>query len=414
VGKVQEAQQAPTTGEVADRRSGLASSITAALLGGLLVLLLAGLVVLGIQTHEITNYWANALLEFVFGGVGFVLVLRQPRNPIGWLLLLTAVSATLLTDAKLYSVLAYNLHPRLPLGLLAVFVVGSLWSVAFLVGTPAVLLFPDGRLPSPRWRWVWWTYLVCAVLLVAGQVIGEFGILGQQIHVDALGNSTNNATGVLADFGVSFVLLFALLPIWLSWATYQVRNYRRSTGERRQQLKWVSAGASVCLVSLVVQIFFSTASSDIGKVVHSIATLGIAAFPISIGVAMLKYRLYEIDRLISRTLAYAIVTGLVVGVYVGIITLVTRVLGFSSPVAVAASTLAAVALFNPLRVRVQRFVDRRFNRAHYDADATVAGFTARLRDAVDLETVRSELLDVVNRAVEPAHASVWIRQHKAD
>ena len=139
---------------------------------------------------------------------------------------------------------------------------------------------------------------------------------------------------------------------------------------------------------------------------------GIVALPVSIGVAILKYRLYEIDRFISRTLSYAIVTGLVVGVYVGVVTLVTKGLGFSSPIAVAASTLAAVALFNPLRVRIQRVVDRRFNRARYDADATVAAFTGRLRDAVDLETVRRELLEVVNRAVEPAHASVWIRRRE--
>jgi hypothetical protein len=111
-------------------------------------------------------------------------------------------------------------------------------------------------------------------------------------------------------------------------------------------------------------------------------------------------------------LSYALVTGLVVGVYVGIITLVTKVLGFSSPIAVAASTLAAVALFSPLRLRVQRVVDRRFNRARYDSEATVATFVARLRDAVDLETVRTELLEVVNRAVEPAHASVWLRRRE--
>lgn len=140
----------------------------------------------------------------------------------------------------------------------------------------------------------------------------------------------------------------------------------------------------------------------------SLLGVGIVALPITIGVGILKYRLYDIDRLISRTLSYAVVTGLVVGVYVGFVTLVTKVLGFSSPVAVAASTLAAVALFNPLRVRVQRVVDRRFNRARYDAEATVASFTARLRDAIDLETVRTELLEVVNRSVEPAHASVWI------
>ncbi len=208
--------------------------------------------------------------------------------------------------------------------------------------------------------------------------------------------------------------LLAILPIWASWVVCQVGSYRRSTDERRQQLKWVSAGAAICLISLVAEVFLSDSSGGFGKVVWHITFFGIAAFPISIGVAMLKYRLYDIDRLISRTLSYAIVTGLVVGVYVGVITLVTRVLGFSSPVAVAASTLAAVALFNPARVRIQRVVDRRFNRARYDAEATIASFTARLRDAVDVEKVRSELLEVVNRAVEPAHATVWIRQHKSD
>jgi hypothetical protein len=153
------------------------------------------------------------------------------------------------------------------------------------------------------------------------------------------------------------------------------------------------------------------ASGAMGTVLNILGS-GIIALPIAIVVGILKYRLYEVDRLISRTLSYAIVTGLVIGVYVGVITLVTRVLGFSSPVAVAASTLAAVALFNPLRVRIQRVVDRRFNRARYDAVATVAAFTARLRDAVDLEAVRTELLEVVNRAVEPAHASVWIRRRE--
>jgi hypothetical protein len=207
-----------------------------------------------------------------------------------------------------------------------------------------------------------------------------------------------------------FLLLLPLIAIWLSWVLYQVHSYRRSTGERRQQLKWVSAGAAVCLVAIASQFVLSSNPSGLGRVAHAISEFGIAAFPVSIGIAMLKYRLYEIDRVISRTLSYAIVTGVVVGMYVGVITLITRGLGFSSPVAVAASTLAAVALFNPLRVRIQRVVDRRFNRARYDADATLATFKARLREAVDLETVRSELLEVVNQAVEPTHASVWIRQ----
>jgi len=412
VGEAQTGQTAMTSEGTTPRLS-LASSVTAALLCGVLALLLAGFVVLAVQTHQIVNDGANTFAELAFGAVGFVLALRQPRNPIGWLLLLTAFWASLLLDARLYSVVDYRLHHgTLPLGLVAVLISGSLWAVAFLIGTPAALLFPDGRVPSARWRWVWWTYLVLCFLLVAGQVIGALGMIGQRIHVDASGNATNSPTGVLADFQISGALLPALIPIWLSWAAYQVGSYRRSMGERRQQLKWVSCGAAICLVSLVAQIFLSSSSSEIGKVAHAISLFGISAFPISIGIAMLKYRLYEIDRLISRTLSYAIVTGLVVGAYIGIITLVTRVLGLSSPVAVAASTLAAVALFNPLRSRVQRVVDRRFNRARYDAEATLASFTARLRDAIDLETVQTELLEVVNRAVEPAHASVWIRRRE--
>jgi hypothetical protein len=130
---------------------------------------------------------------------------------------------------------------------------------------------------------------------------------------------------------------------------------------------------------------------------------------VSIGIGVLKYRLYEIDRLISRTLSYAILTGLLVGAFVGIVALTTRVLPFSSPVGVAASTLAAAALFNPLRWRAQRLVDRRFNRARYDAEATVAAFTARLQDAVDIVTVRDELLQTVELAVEPSVAALWIR-----
>jgi hypothetical protein len=136
--------------------------------------------------------------------------------------------------------------------------------------------------------------------------------------------------------------------------------------------------------------------------------VGLAALPAALGVAILKYRLYDIDRLISRTLAYAIITGLLVGVYAGLVLLATQLLHVHTPVAVAASTLAAAALFNPLRLRVQKMVDRRFNRARYDADQTVAAFAARLKDAVDLDSVRDDLAAVVQQALEPAHLSVWI------
>jgi ABC-type bacteriocin/lantibiotic exporter with double-glycine peptidase domain len=137
--------------------------------------------------------------------------------------------------------------------------------------------------------------------------------------------------------------------------------------------------------------------------------LAFSALPISIGVAILRYRLYDIDRIVSRTLSYAILTGLLAGVFIGLIALTTNTLAFPGRVGVATSTLIAAALFNPLRARIQRLVDRRFNRTRYNADATVAAFTARLRDAVEMDTIRADLLDAVNRAVQPTHASVWIK-----
>jgi hypothetical protein len=202
-----------------------------------------------------------------------------------------------------------------------------------------------------------------------------------------------------------------LFLFWVLAAAAQVANWRRSTGELRQQLKCLIVGTAVCVLSIVI-LASGTASggnSLVEEIWSQVPWVCFSALPIGIGIGILRYRLYEIDRLISRTLSYAILTGLLVGVFVGIVALATDVLPFSSPVAVAASTLAAAALFNPLRRRVQHAVDRRFNRARYDAEAIVAAFTMRLRDAVDLDTVRSELLVAVDGAVQPAHASVWIR-----
>ncbi len=146
------------------------------------------------------------------------------------------------------------------------------------------------------------------------------------------------------------------------------------------------------------------------RIVSAVAAPGIAALPIALGIGILKFRLYEIDRIISRTLSYALVTGLVIGVYIGVVTLTTDVLPFPGQVGVAASTLIAAVLFNPARRRVQRVVDRRFNRAHYDAEATVAAFAGRLRESVDLPSMERELAAAVQQAFEPAHVSVWLTE----
>jgi hypothetical protein len=171
--------------------------------------------------------------------------------------------------------------------------------------------------------------------------------------------------------------------------------------------RWLG-GSAIFIVAGVVTVWVNNPAGW-WKVLSFVAAVGMFALPASIGFGILKFRLYDIDRIISRTLAYAIVTGLLVGVYVGLVLLATRVLPFATPVAVAASTLAAAALFNPLRRRVQYMVDRRFNRARYDADKTVAAFAARLKDAVDLDTVRAGLTGAVQQALEPVHVSVWLR-----
>jgi hypothetical protein len=200
--------------------------------------------------------------------------------------------------------------------------------------------------------------------------------------------------------------LVSILAVWLSFVTHQVLSWRRATGERRQQLKWLASGAAVTLIVLTASFAISTTS-----VAGEVLALGLAALPIGIGVGILKYGLYEIDRIISRTLAYAIVTGLLVGLYAGLVLLATEVLSLSSSVAVAASTLAAAALFNPLRRRAQHATDRRFNRARYDADETIEAFASRLQGAVDLDTAREDLTGVVQQALEPVHISIWISEH---
>jgi hypothetical protein len=179
--------------------------------------------------------------------------------------------------------------------------------------------------------------------------------------------------------------------------------------DRRQQLKWLLACGSFSVFGFLIAITLGSAQHGVVSVLGKVGFLGLIALPISIGIGILRYRLYDIDRLISRTLSYALLTGLLVGVFAGIVLLTTRVLPFSSPVGVAASTLAAAALFSPLRSRLQRLVDRRFNRARYDAEATVAAFGARLRDAVDVDTVLDELAATAARSLEPAHVTVWVR-----
>ena len=342
-------------------------------------------------------------LIVAFGGVGLVVAHRQPRNRLGWILLGWLFLLGLGGIAGPYAVLDYRLgHHGLPLGPVAVVLNNSVQLLALLLAPLIILLFPDGYLPGPRWRWVVWAYagLVASVMAVAvANAIAP--VADHDIRLDSSGNLTSSGhlPGWLANppAWIDAFVVVGLAGIVLSAVGLQVLSWRRAAGERRQQLKWLAFGAAVTVVWLIAMLFIS-----------SLPIVGIAALPVSMGIAILKYRLYDIDRIISRTLAYAIVTGLLVGAYAGLVLLATRVMSVHTPVAVAAATLAAAALFNPLRRRVQQIVDRRFNRARYDADQTVATFAARLKDAVDLDSVRNDLATVVQQALEPAHMSVWV------
>jgi hypothetical protein len=349
----------------------------------------------------------------VFGVVGFVVAWRRPRNPLGWLMLGAVAFLVLSDDAGSYAVAGYRLHHGgLPLGWVAV-LLQPCWAPAIALFGLTVLLFPDGRLPSPRWRWMLWAYLAVAAAWVGGTVFISAGaIIGHNVHVDSGGNllTLDHPTGSAAWWGVVDSVFFPALGVfWLASVVAQALSYRRSSGERRQQLKWLVGGSAVAVAGGAFGVPLSDSPSKVLQIAGGVGIFAVLALPVSMGVAILKYRLYDIDRIISRTLAYAIVTGLLVGVYAGVVALAGAA-SFSSPVEVAAATLAAAALFNPLRRRVQEVVDRRFNRARYDAEQTVAAFAARLQDTVDLDSVRDDLAGVVHQALEPAHVSLWISQ----
>jgi hypothetical protein len=410
-------RQVPVTTQVTARHSVLVLPL-AAVLAVLTALLAAASVPLYAMTHQnwLVNGIGNIVVAVLFAVVGFVIVRRQPRNAIGWILLIAPAGSQLLpADAASYALLAYRLGRRLPFGAVALLLEYS-WAVAALLVLLIILLFPDGHVPSPRWRPVLWSYLALVALL-AGSVyaVAIATLAGHHAHVDPGGGlmAIDRPGGGTAWLGTFQPLIFVVLAaFWVSFVAVQARSWRHASGERRQQLKWLMTGAAALAVSqAVVQPilnFVPNLSSGLQLGLNVLLALGAAAVPICIGMAILRYRLYDIDRIISRTLAYAIVTGLLVGVYAGLVLLATHVLSFRTPVAVAASTLAAAALFSPARRWVQRAVDRRFNRARYDADQTVSAFAARLKDAVDLDSVQADLAQVVSRALEPAHLSVWV------
>jgi hypothetical protein len=376
---------------------------------GSLALMAGGLILAYLDRHLVPASMTNWDVSDVFGDVvnmaipvmGFVLASRRPQNRIGWLALAAGLTLGLSSFTGQYGQRALVAAPgSLPAGPLALWVSTWMWPISLAMVAFMFLLFPTGRLRSPRWRPAAWfvgaVFALSTAALIAGAT-GEwanpFASFGQLVRPPAAAAMITSLLAALAVSGAAIVVRFA-----------------RSGGEERLQLKWFAA-ASVLVVTTFIALILTNSHSVAAAILNNLAFL---CLDVAIAVAVLKYRLYEIDRIISRTLTYTIVTGLLVGLYAGLVLLAIGVLSFSSPVAVAASTLAAAALFSPLRRRVQRVVDRRFNRARYDAGEMVAAFAVRLTDVVDLDAVQADLANVVQRALEPAHVSMWMNDGRQD
>jgi hypothetical protein len=364
----------------------------------------AGLVVTLFVTRPLTVgvLYSGAAFALAFplgyATIGLVMSLRRPANPIGWLFAVSGLlwSVTIPVDPWLDRLIVTGR----PLPLLAQ--VGALigefnWAPATAFGiTLPALLVPDGRLRSRRWRPV---AAAAAVGPVIGLIGGAFipGKLEETVRPIDNPFGRPGVAGVVAAVvgNTGLVLWFATMVAAL---VSLVLRFRSSRGTERQQLRWVAAGATGAVVGLVVGMA--------GVVVTYFAVLCV---PVGVAIAVLRYRLWELDRLVSRTVTYAAVTALLVIPYLLILPAATRLAGSSGSLAVAAATLTAAAAFQPLRRRVQGLVDRRFNRRRHDAAGIIDAFAVRLRDQVDLAALHAELLGVVDQTMQPTHASLWLR-----
>jgi hypothetical protein len=335
-----------------------------------------------------------------FATVGALLAWKRPENPIGWLLSASGLAYAL----GGFGVILTHFPGTLALANW----LGWIWLLGLGLCVFVLLLFPAGHLPSRRWRPVAWA----GGAGLAGWVVG----CAFAPTIVPARPSMPNPVGVPRPVGDIFKVMavggeLLIAATGLAAVLSLIFRYQRARAAEHAQLKWlVYAGALIVaavLAGLLAEQILGPGDA-VSNLQNAMASGAVALIPAAIGIAVLRYRLYDIDRIISRTVSYVIVTGLLVGVYAGLVLLATRVLPVSHPVAVAGSTLAAAALFSPLRRRVQRAVDRRFNRTRYDADQMMTAFAARLKDAVDVDAVRDDLTGVVSRALEPAHISVWV------
>jgi hypothetical protein len=337
-----------------------------------------------------------------FPVLGALIVARQPRNWFGWLLLVYGVLLGTFVFTQQYAFLTFGISGRrwpLPGGALASWLGAWTNLPGIILGsTLLVLLFPDGRAPSPRWRPVVWASLLLVVASAGVQAALNWPLQGPELaRVGMVG--TTEATGVVFQIGFTAALVLLVVCV-----IAQVFRFRRAAGIQRQQLKWFAYGG-ILSVPLGVPAMVPT----IGAVLE---LLQVPILFSAITIAMFRYRLYDIDRLYNRTLVYGLLTAILGGLYaVGVLGVGQAVSVNREPssLVVAATTLAVAAAFQPLRRRIQTLVDRRFNRRRYDAARTIEAFSGRLRQQVDLDALSRELLAVVDQTMQPSRAVLWIR-----
>jgi hypothetical protein len=362
------------------------------------------------------------VLFLAFPVIGALIASRRPQNPIGWICLADGLLWMILAVTDGYSVYGVTKPGSVPFPV-AVGTLSNQWlwvPTVGLLGIYLVLLFPDGRLPSRRWRPLAWFSGVMIVLLSVTEGLAPGPLENQGGVPNPFGLE---ALPWLVD--VSYIIL-PLLPLCIfASAVSMVLRFRRSRGVVRQQIKWVAFVASfsglLYLIAMISSLVVQVSSGSVpqfpwwAEVLFSVAALSFAGVPVAIGFAVLKYRLYDIDVIINRTLVYGSLTAMLVALYFGSVatsqTILRALTGQTEQpqLAIVVSTLVIAALFNPLRRRIQSFIDRRFYRRKYDARKTLEAFSARLRDETDLQTLNNDLTGVIRETMQPAHVSLWLR-----
>jgi hypothetical protein len=365
-----------------------------------------------------------AVAFLAYPTVGALVASRRPKNPVGWIL--CGVGLLLGSQGFAVAYAGYALAARpgwVPGGKIALWVSGWFdYPMLFLAAALLILLFPEGRLPDRRWRVVPW-------LAVGGSMLATFRLAterdGPFYFYTPIRNPVFEVSGalgvtveVLGRLGLAALFLICVVSVIVVFV-----RLGSAQGEERQQIKWFAYAATMLLsavfLSPVVGGTLAAIGVPWGVAIAIPIVFGLLAVPIAVGVAILRYRLYDIDRIINRTLVYGLLTAVLVGVYVGGVTVTQTLLRTLTDqeqlpqLVVVASTLVIAAMFNPLRRRIQSFIDRSFYRKKYDAAKTLEGFSMKLRDETDLEALRGDLVGVVRETMQPAHVSLWLRPETA-